>query len=175
MGEPSIIDPAKEAATAKRKNGEEACKTFVEQTKQLITLASAFIFAPAAVQILLQLSIGKLLVIAEVLFIVSVLAGYVALGAVAGSQHKGEFNVYNSNARRSGLVQFFAYLAGLLFFMFWFMNQPPKATTAAQPTINTIIFPQPNSANDNTKANTDNTNANTKASPCRRRQRHRCK
>jgi hypothetical protein len=164
MGEPGINDPAKEAAPAERKNGEEACKTFVEQTKQLIALASAFIFAPAAVQILLQLSIGKLLVIAEVLFIFSVLSGYVALGAIAGSQHKGEFNVHNSNAKWSGLAQFFTYLAGLLVFMFWFINQPPKATTVAQPIVNNIVISQPNSPN-------VNTNANPKASPCLRRHR----
>jgi hypothetical protein len=131
----SEADQANVNAAAKRKNGEEACKTFVEQTKQLITLASAFIFAPAAVQIILQLSIGKRLIIAEIFFIASVLAGYVALGSIAGSQHKGEFNVHNRNAKWSGLLQFFAYLAGLVLFILWFTSQPLKPQTSPQPTV----------------------------------------
>jgi uncharacterized iron-regulated membrane protein len=108
------------------KGREEACKTFVEQTKQLITLASAFIFAPAAVQIVLQLASWYWLIFAEGFFIVSVLAGYVALASIAGSQHKGEFDVHNANAKWSGLIQFFAYVIGLVIFLIWFQTQPPK-------------------------------------------------
>ena len=128
-----------------RKNGEEACKTFVEQTKQLITLASAFIFAPAAIQIILQLSFGKLLVIAEILFIASVLAGYVAMGSIAGSQHKGDFNVHNANAKFSGLLQFFTYLVGLVLFIFWFTSQPlkPPVSTQSIPSPIHLSTPEP--------------------------------
>ena len=75
----------------------EACKTFVEQTKLLVGLASAFVVAPAAVVAVSKLRIDKWIIMAEILFIVSVFSGYIALGAIAGSQHKGEFNVYNDN------------------------------------------------------------------------------
>lgn len=71
--------------TADKIGGQEVCRTFIEQTKLLVTLASAFVVAPAAVLAFSQLRFAWLIVFGEALFILSVLAGYVALGAVAGS------------------------------------------------------------------------------------------
>jgi len=103
----------------------EACKTYLEQTKLLVTLASAFLFAPAGLVALLKdrtaagakyEHIGWL-ISAEVLFVISVLSGYVALGSLAGSQDREEFDVYRSSVRYASLTQFAAYLAGLVIFV----------------------------------------------------------
>jgi len=101
----------------------EATKTFVEQTKVLVTLASAFVIAPAVVKAILDLAIDRWLMSAEVLFVLSVLAGYIALGSVAGTQHKGQFDVYAPNVTWSGRVQFFSYFFGLCLFFFWLVSQ----------------------------------------------------
>ena len=93
----------------------EACKTFVEQTKLLVGLASAFVVAPAAVVAVSKLRIDKWIIMAEILFIVSVFSGYIALGAIAGSQHKGEFNVYNDNIKWAGRIEFFHIYLGFAF------------------------------------------------------------
>lgn len=78
-----------------RDDRKEACKTYIEQTKLLVTLASAFVLAPVAfvgyvrndksLQILSAAEI-KGLMGAEGLFILSVLVGYVVLGGLAGTQ-----------------------------------------------------------------------------------------
>ncbi len=111
----------------------EACKTFIEQTKLLVTLASAFVVAPAAVIAVSKLRIDKWIVIAEILFIVSVLSGYMALGAVAGSQHKGEFNVYKGELKWTGRIQFYSYFIGLWFFMYWLITHGNQLPVTAQP------------------------------------------
>jgi hypothetical protein len=103
----------------------EAVKTYVEQTKLLVTLASAFLFAPPAlVGILKDRAVAHItpaqfrwLVGAEVCFIVSVLAGYIVLATIAGWQHKGEFDVYRFATQFWSVVQFFAYLIGLIVFL----------------------------------------------------------
>jgi hypothetical protein len=105
-------------------NRKAACETFVEQTKQLISLASVFVFAPAVAEALLNLGINFWLVFAEIAFIISVLSSYFVLGSVAGSQRKGEFDVYRPATMRFGQVQFFSYVIGLIFFFLWLILRP---------------------------------------------------
>lgn len=100
---------------------QEACKTFIEQTKLLTSLASAFIIAPAVVLDLLGVVLVWPIIGAEVLFVISVLAGYIAMGAIAGTQNKGDYDVYRPAVRISGLIQFFTYLAGIALFGYWFV------------------------------------------------------
>lgn len=103
----------------------EACKTYLEQTKLLVTLASAFLVAPAAfVGIMKDRTQAEMkyahvgwLVVAELFFIGSVLAGYVALAALAGSQDRDEFNVYRRAVRYASIIQLLAYLFGLSAFI----------------------------------------------------------
>jgi hypothetical protein len=104
---------------------QEAVKTYVEQTKLLVTLASGFVLAPAAAvsffrpsgpQPAPHLSVN-LFVIAEILLILSVLSGYLVLGSIAGSEHSEEFNVYRRATRILSVLQVLLYLAGLCFFV----------------------------------------------------------
>ena len=105
---------------------QEALKTYVEQTKLLVTLASGFVLAPAAAVSLVHppdsqhspvMSISLFLV-AEISLILSVLLGYAVLGSIAGSQHNEEFNVYRRATRILSLLQIASYLGGLLCFVF---------------------------------------------------------
>lgn len=114
--------PPRDASESKE-DRKAACQTFVEQTKVLVTLASAFVVAPAAVKAILDLRIDRWIIAAEILFIVSVLASYFALASVSGSQHKGKFDVYAWQVRTSGLVQFFSYLIGLCLFFYWLVGR----------------------------------------------------
>jgi hypothetical protein len=106
-------------AETQRADRIEACKTYVEQTKLLVTLASAFLVAPAAFLALdpakLKISSGAatLIVFFEIAFIVSVVCGYVVLGTIAGAQDDGSFNVYRGATRFWAILQFLAYLGGL--------------------------------------------------------------
>lgn len=103
----------------------EAVQTYIEQTKLLVTLASAFLFAPAGLIAILKdraavnltSSQFRYFVIAEGLFIFSVLAGYITLATIAGWQHLGRFDVYRTATRYWSLAQFFSYLAGLILFL----------------------------------------------------------
>jgi hypothetical protein len=103
----------------------EACKTYLEQTKLLVTLASAFLFAPAALIGILKdkpqtgLTDAQFtsFIIAEILFISSVLFGYIVLGSLAGSQNSGHFDVFRPATRCFSLLQFGTYLAGLIVFI----------------------------------------------------------
>jgi len=101
-------------------HGQEACKTFIEQTKLLTSLASAFIIAPAVVPNLTKVVLGWPIIVTEILFVLSVLAGYIALGAIAGSQNRGEYDVYRPAVMRWGLAQFVTYLVGIGLFGYWF-------------------------------------------------------
>lgn len=100
----------------------EACKTYIEQTKLLVTLASAFLFAPAvlipllkdAVRIDSALATG--LLVSEGAFVASIFLGYVVLGTVAGSQSDGTFNVYRFATRFYSLMQIVTYLCGMAWF-----------------------------------------------------------
>ena len=102
----------------------EACKTFVEQTKLLVSLASAFVIAPPVVLSFIKIGLGWKIYIAESLFVFSVLSGYVALGAVAGSQHVGSFDVHRRAVQCFGLLQFCCYVAGIAFFLLWVLDRP---------------------------------------------------
>lgn len=103
----------------------EACKTYIEQTKLLVTLASAFLVAPAGLAAMLKdkeaaaLSGTHLgwLITTELLFIASVLMGYIVLGCVAGSQDDSSFDIYRPMTRFSSLFQFALYLGGLASFI----------------------------------------------------------
>ena len=103
----------------------DALKTFVEQTKLLVTLASGFLIAPAAALPLFRQSDGKpplhvpikVFGMAEAALILSVVAGYAVLGSIAGSQHKGVFDVYRPATRVLSLIQLVLYLLGLSMFV----------------------------------------------------------
>jgi hypothetical protein len=105
-------------------NQKEACKTYVEQTKLLVTLASAFLVAPAAALPLIRGSNAniitatewRLFVGSESAFVFSVLLGYVVLATITGSQHDGTYNVYRPATRVSSIFQIVAYLVGLILF-----------------------------------------------------------
>ena len=104
---------------------QEAAKTYVEQTKLLVTLASAFLLAPVGLVALLKdrAAIGLTsyqttsFVIAEILFVLSVLSGYVVLGCVTGSQDDGSFDVFRRATRCSSLAQLAFYVLGLSVFV----------------------------------------------------------
>jgi hypothetical protein len=103
----------------------EALKTFVEQTKLIVTLASGFIVAPAAAVSWFKSSEQNhsvhisipLFLAAEIMLISSVVAGYIVLGSIAGSQHSGKFDVYRPATRISSLLQVALYLGGVLCFV----------------------------------------------------------
>jgi hypothetical protein len=106
-------------------NRKEACKTYIEQTKLLVTLASAFLIAPVALFGFAQNDKGipavrphelHLILCSDIGFIVSVLLGYVVLGAVAGSQSDGSYDVYRKATRVFSILQLITYLAGLVLF-----------------------------------------------------------
>ena len=105
-------------------NKKAACATYIEQTKLLVTLASAFIVAPAALVTLIKAQNGALVsgevrhfVIAELLFVASVLAGYVVLGTLSGSQDAGDFDVFRTATRTTSLLQLLFYLGGIVVFV----------------------------------------------------------
>ena len=105
---------------------QEACRTYIEQTKLLVTLASAFIFAPAALVATVKEKTGVEILsahlfwflAAEIFFVASVLAGYVTLGSIAGSQDKGEFDVFRPATRIVSFLQFVFYVAGISTFVY---------------------------------------------------------
>jgi len=122
--------PLSEIAEGKK----AAVGTYMEQIKLLVTLSSAFLFAPAGLVALLKdgkdihLRSSEVLgfLVAEGFFILSVLAGYIAMATLAGAQHEGEYNVHRLATRISSLVQFFTYLAGLAVFadLSWLLIKP---------------------------------------------------
>jgi hypothetical protein len=105
----------------------EAVKTYIEQTKLLVTLSSAFVLAPAgAVAVFkdravvgLSTSLLFWFVVADVLFILSVLMGYVVLGTISGFQHINRYDVHRAATRWSSLFQILTYLAGLVVFIYF--------------------------------------------------------
>jgi hypothetical protein len=104
----------------------EAVKTYIEQTKLLVALASAFVIAPAAFAALFKDRVAEGLsssllfwfVASDVLFIASVLAGYVVLGTIAGFQHLNEYNVYRPATKYASRAQIAAYLIGMVIFIY---------------------------------------------------------
>ena len=116
----------------------EACKTYIEQTKLLVTLASAFIVAPAAlvpyfsatarvIGLQVEMAVRPILY-AEYSFVGSVLAGYVVLATIAGSQYLGNFNVHRLATRLFSLLQIATYLFGLYRFV-RFLSEVLQHTT----------------------------------------------
>ena len=111
--------------SGKVEDKQEACKTYLEQTKLLVTLASAFIVAPPALfsllrgkeAILLSSPDIRWMIGAEVLFVLSVLLGYVVVGTIAGEQDAGTYNVFRPATRISSLAQLAFYLLGLAAFV----------------------------------------------------------
>lgn len=103
----------------------EACKTYIEQTKLLVTLASAFLFAPPALVTILKdknaAGLDRCTMIwflaIEGLFIISVLSGYCVLGSLAGSQDEGSFDVFRKATRLLSLAQFVLYILGIVAFV----------------------------------------------------------
>lgn len=103
----------------------EALKTFGEQTKTLMTLASGFVLAPPAVLSFLRKPNGSavtpLLWVrfnwAEGLLLASIFAGYLVLSTIAGSQHQGDYNVHRKATRFCSLLQIGLYLAGVILFL----------------------------------------------------------
>jgi hypothetical protein len=103
----------------------EALKTYIEQTKLLVTLASGFVLAPPAVLTVLRAPDGKMLkflplrrfCLAEGLLVGSILAGYVVLGTIAGFQHRGDYDVHRPATRVSSIIQLTLYLAGIVVFL----------------------------------------------------------
>lgn len=102
---------------------QEACKTFLEQTKQLITLASAFLFAPAAfvtlakdLEQMKRVATSGYFLGAEFCFILSVVLGYVTIGTIAGTQNDGTYNVFRLATRVSSGAQFVTYVLGIVVF-----------------------------------------------------------
>ena len=99
----------------------EACRTYLEQTKLLTALASAFLLAPAALLGFLRPATGEpassgewLLVAAGEFFLVSsIVLGYVVAGSLAGSQHDGNYDVYRPATRVASLAQLTSLLFGI--------------------------------------------------------------
>lgn len=103
----------------------EALKTFIEQTKILITLASGFVLAPPAVLSFLRRPEGKpapalpwaRFTCAEGLLVASILAGYLVLSTIAGTQHQGIYDVHRPATRICSLLQIGFYLGGVVLFL----------------------------------------------------------
>jgi hypothetical protein len=107
-----------------------ACATYIEQTKLLVTLASAFVVAPPGLAAFIKdrsnaglgrLSIG-LFLLTEALLIASVLAGYVVLGSIAGSQNGGDYDVYRPATRIVSIIQLGLYVVALIGFILLVLN-----------------------------------------------------
>ena len=123
--------------TSSNDGRKDACKTYIEQVKLLVTLASAFVVAPAAM-IPLFSGTGRMIAShdvimrffkAELAFIGSVLAGYFALATIAGYQHRNDFNVYRRATRIVSIIQVLAYLFGLwqfVQFLLLILRQTPR-------------------------------------------------
>jgi hypothetical protein len=121
-----MTEALKSGAVSKQTGKAESLKTFIEQTKLLVTLASGFVLAPPAVLSFLRRPDGKTpsfvpwqsFFWAEGLLVASILAGYVVLGTIAGSQSNEVYDVYRPATRVSSLIQLLLYVAGIIVFLF---------------------------------------------------------
>jgi hypothetical protein len=91
----------------------DACKTYLEQTKLLVTLSSAFIIAPAFFTDEIKIT-NPFPIWMELFFIASVFCGYIVFGTITGTQSKGVFNVYNTGTRIFSLIQIAFFIVGLI-------------------------------------------------------------
>jgi hypothetical protein len=94
----------------------DACKTYLEQTKLLTTLSSAFIIAPVALFEKFQ-NMNLLVILMEVFFIFSIFTGYVVFGTIAGTQHKGDCNVHNKGTTIFSWIQIVFFFLGITFLL----------------------------------------------------------
>lgn len=110
---------------ATMENRKEACRTYIDQTKLVVALASGFMLSPAVLisyvrndknAHILHARELVLLIAAEALFVFSILCAYIVLGAVAGEQDSGTFDVYRPVIRGFSIAQLFSYTAGLCLF-----------------------------------------------------------
>jgi hypothetical protein len=113
--------------------GEKAAvNTYIEQTKLLVTLASALIVVPTLVEnkfpsgsaVPICMSVGSA--------VTSVLAGYVVLATISGYQHLGRFDVHRPATRVSSIVQIVAYLVGMIFTASLIANGGTRNATTAE-------------------------------------------
>jgi len=103
-------------------NGREACRTYVGQTKLLVTLASVFVIASPVLAGYIRTSHptafstynAVAMVVAELLFISSVLCGHVVLGSIVRSQQAGAYDILGPVTRVFSAGQFACYAVGLL-------------------------------------------------------------
>jgi len=100
----------------------DACKTYIEQTKLLVTLSSTFVIAPAAARQFIKDTSLLLFVFAEICFIISVLMGYFVMGSISGSQQLNEYNVYRKATMNLSRLQLGFYLIGLILFIIMVIN-----------------------------------------------------
>jgi ABC-type antimicrobial peptide transport system permease subunit len=98
-------------------NQKKACDTYVEQTKLLFTLASAFIIGPAILELLGKTDYPSLFILCEICFVLSAVMGYVVLGTIAGSQNDGSHDVFRPATMGFSITQFGLYLAGIILFV----------------------------------------------------------
>ena len=100
----------------------QACKTYIEQTKHLATLASGFIIPPAIILAFIQNVNLIFFILSEVSLIFSVVLSYVVMGCIAGSQDQGTYDIYRPATRIFSLLQFLSYIMGLTFFFLMIYN-----------------------------------------------------
>lgn len=110
----------------------DACKTYLEQTKLLVTLASAFIIAPAIFIEKIDI-FNWLSVFMELCFILSVFTGYIVFGTISGTQYKGEFNVYNKGTTWFSRIQIGFFILGLIFLTINFNSTSSKPSINSKP------------------------------------------
>jgi len=116
----------------------EACKSYLEQTKLLVTLASAFIIAPAVFYEAIDLA-NWWNIIMELCFILSVLAGYVVFGSISGTQYNGGFYVHRRAAKYSSFFQIGSYLLGLGIFIFS-LTKADNTKARSEKNVNPIVY-----------------------------------
>lgn len=121
----------------------DACKTYLEQTKLLVTLASAFIIAPAVFIEKIDIFNWQSICM-EVCFILSVFTGYIVFGTISGTQYKGDFNVYNKGTTWFSRIQIGFFILGLILLIINFTSTSSKPTINPKPPeTNTNSIPKP--------------------------------
>jgi hypothetical protein len=100
----------------------DSIKTYIEQTKLLVTLASAFIIAPAATFTLVPNANLYLLIFSELFFVLSVISGYIVLASISGFQALNKYDVHRPATRNSSLFQIIFYLLGIVLFVIMIKN-----------------------------------------------------
>ena len=122
----------------------EASKTYLEQIKLLITLASTFIVAPAVFyKDLITFHLNGLLWM-EISFIASVISGYVAVATISGTQFNGDYDINRKATRISSLVQLGLFLLGLVIFILSlraeYSNQQNNKAAIPQDTVKNVTI-----------------------------------